>query len=327
VTRPVRIALTPGEPAGIGPEITARLLQSASDDERVVVGDVALLHERARALGLTLRPYGFTADDPPQPQEPGEVAVAGTTLAQPATPGVLDPANARYVIDSLYSAVDGCLDGTFAALVTGPVHKAVINRGGIAFSGHTELLGERTRGAPVMMLAAEGLRVALVTSHIALRGVPDALTAARVRACTTTLAAELHRRFAIDQPRIAVLGLNPHAGEEGLMGTEERDVIAPVIEQLRSEGLRVRGPVAADTAFTPGQLDSVDAVLAMYHDQGLPVVKHAGFGHAVNITLGLPFVRTSVDHGTALERAGTGTADAASLAAAYAQAAALAPRG
>ncbi len=327
MSTPVRIAITPGEPAGIGPEITARLLQAPSDDERVVVGDIELLAERARALGLALHPYGFDPGDPPQPQQEGEVAVAGTPVQRAVTPGTLDPANAAYVVDSLGRAIDGCLDGTFAALVTGPVHKGVINEAGIAFSGHTELLGARTGGDPVMLLVADTLRVALVTTHLALRAVPDAVTAEGIRATATTLAAELRTRFAVEAPRIAVLGLNPHAGEGGHMGTEERDLIEPTLAQLRTEGIDVRGPIPADTAFTPRHLATVDAVLAMYHDQGLPVLKHAGFGRAVNITLGLPFVRTSVDHGTALDLAGTGRADGASLAAAYEQATAMAPRG
>lgn len=327
MSTPVRIAVTPGEPAGIGPEIMLRLLQAPSDDERVVIADIDVLTERARALGLALHPYGFDPQDPPQPQQAGEVAVAGAPVHQAVTPGTLDPANAAYVIDTLHTAIDGCLDGTFAALVTGPVHKGVINEAGIAFRGHTELLGERSGRDPVMLLVADTLRVALVTTHVALRAVPDAVSAAGIRATATTLAAELQSRFAIDAPRIAVLGLNPHAGEGGHMGTEERELIEPAVARLRAEGIDVRGPVPADTAFTPHQLDTVDAVLAMYHDQGLPVLKHAGFGHAVNITLGLPFVRTSVDHGTALDLAGTGRADGTSLAAAFDQAAALAPRG
>lgn len=325
--QPVRIALTPGEPAGIGPELVARVAAEASADERVAVCDADLLRTRAAALGVTLAPYPFEPRAPARGQAAGEIAVRHVPLAAAATPGQPDTANARYVLDTLAAAVDGCLDGVFAALVTGPVHKGVINDAGIPFSGHTELLGARTGTEPVMLLVADPLRVALVTTHLPLRAVPDAITPARIERAVRVLAHDLRARFAVHAPRILVCGLNPHAGEGGHLGTEERDVIAPVLDGLRAEGLDLVGPLPADTAFTPRQLDGADAVLAMYHDQGLPVLKHAGFGRAVNVTLGLPLVRTSVDHGTALELAGSGRADHASLAAALALAARLAPRG
>ncbi len=323
---PVRLALTAGEPAGIGLDLVIKLAAQASDDERVVIGDAELLTERARSLGVTLAPYGFDPDAPVQGQEPGEIAVHHVPLAHAARAGQLEPANARYVLDTLTVAADGCLHGRFAGLVTGPVHKGVINDAGIAFTGHTEFLGARTGGEPVMMLVADQLRVALVTTHLPLSAVPRAITRARVRQVATILVADLQRQFGIAQPSIRVLGLNPHAGEGGHLGTEERDIITPALAELRAAGLDVSEPLPADTAFTPHHLEGADAVLAMYHDQGLPVLKYAGFGHAVNVTLGLPIVRTSVDHGTALELAGTGAADAGSFEAALALAAQLAPR-
>lgn len=327
MSRPVRLALTPGEPAGIGPDLVAGLAAHASADERVAVVDRDLLMERAAALAVALQPYPFDPAAAPRGQGRGEIAVLDTPLRQRAQAGVLDPANARYVLETLARAVDGCLDGVFGALVTGPVHKGVINDAGVPFSGHTEFLGERTGGDPLMMLAAGDLRVALVTTHVPLRAVPDAITSASLRRAATTLARDLQRHFAIERPSIRVLGLNPHAGEGGHLGTEERDLIEPVLDALRQEGLDLTGPLPADTAFTPHHLSGADAVLAMYHDQGLPVLKYAGFGHAVNATLGLPIVRTSVDHGTALELAGTDQADPGSLEAALTLAARLAPRG
>jgi len=323
---PVRIAITPGEPAGIGPDLVAALAAGDSADERVVVGDTRLLAERAQALGITLHPYALDPDEPARPQAAGEIAILGFELATPAHAGTLDPANSRYVLDTIAAAVDGCMAGTFAALVTGPVHKGVINDGGIPFTGHTEFLGERTGGTPVMMLVAERLRVALVTTHLPLRAVADRITRPRIEQVTRILAQDLCVRFGIADPHILVLGLNPHAGEGGHLGTEERDVIEPALATLRAEGIDAEGPLPADTAFTPRHLERADAVLAMYHDQGLPVLKHVGFGHAVNVTLGLPILRTSVDHGTALDLAGSGRADAGSLAAAFALAAELAPR-
>jgi 4-hydroxythreonine-4-phosphate dehydrogenase len=245
------------------------------------------------------------------------VYIRPVTAARPAFPGKLDSANAPYVIETLKSAVAGCQDGEFDALVTGPVHKGLLNDAGIAFTGHTEFLAAASGAAqPVMLLAAPGLRVALVTTHLPLAEVPRAITPSRLTAVIEVLHADLRKKFGIADPVILVCGLNPHAGESGHLGREEIEVIEPVIKSLAARGLRLRGPVPADTAFIPSQLQGVDAVLAMYHDQGLPVLKHHDFAHAVNVTLGLPFVRTSVDHGTALELAGTGRADVSSLVAA-----------
>jgi 4-hydroxythreonine-4-phosphate dehydrogenase len=264
----------------------------------VLIGDRALLEERAgRALP--------------------EASVQHVPLAVPSRPGRLDPANARYVLALLDAALDGCVDGRFAAMVTAPVHKGVINDAGVPFSGHTEYLAERTATPlPVMMLVGGGLRVALATTHLPLAAVSAAITAARLEAVLTVLDADLRAKFAIPAPRILVCGLNPHAGEGGHLGREELDVIEPTLRRLGQRGLQLTGPVPADTAFLPERLAGHDAVLAMYHDQGLPVLKRAAFGHGVNVTLGLPVVRTSVDHGTALDLAGTGRADPGSLRAA-----------
>lgn len=312
-----RIALTAGEPAGIGPELIAMLAARESPAERVLVGSGDLLAARAHALGLELQLRPFDPASTPRAQSAGEMAVREVPLPRPVRPGQLDPANAEYVLQTLAAATDGCLDYSFDALVTAPVHKGVINEAGIAFSGHTEFLGARSGGEPVMMLVAGTLRVALVTTHLPLRAVPDAITPERIERVVTVLERDLRRHFGLARPRIAVLGLNPHAGEGGHLGTEERDVIEPTLARLRERGLDLRGPLPADTAFVPVHLEEVDAVLAMYHDQGLPVLKHAGFGHAVNVTLGLPFVRTSVDHGTALDLAGSDRADPGSLYAAF----------
>ena len=236
------------------------------------------------------------------------------SLRAACKPGTLDPGNAEYVLDTLREATSQILAGHAAAMVTGPVHKGVINDAGIAFSGHTEFLAELAGvDRVVMMLVAGGLRVALATTHLPLRAVPEAVTAAGLRETLRIIQHDLTSRFGIVRPRIAVLGLNPHAGEGGHLGSEEIDIIEPVVVELKTEGMRLDGPLPADTAFVPRYLERFDAVLAMYHDQGLPVLKHAGFGHAVNVTLGLPFIRTSVDHGTALDLAGTGKADSGSM--------------
>ncbi|HYW77235.1 MAG TPA: 4-hydroxythreonine-4-phosphate dehydrogenase PdxA [Gammaproteobacteria bacterium] len=316
-----RIALSVGEPAGIGPDLAVLLAQRARAAEIVAYADPGLLEGRARQLGLPLELIEHRPGAAPQAGAAGSLRIVPSALAAPATAGTPDPANAAYVLDALGAACDACVAGSVDALVTGPVHKAVINEAGIAFTGHTEWLAERT-GAdlPVMLLAAGILRVALVTTHLSLAAVPAAITAERVERVLRILASGLERDFGIDQPRILTLGLNPHAGEGGHLGTEEQSTIIPVLEKLRAEGLAVEGPLPADTAFVPARLAGADAVLAMYHDQGLPVLKHAGFGHAVNITLGLPIVRTSVDHGTALDRAGTGRIDPGSLETALAMA-------
>jgi 4-hydroxythreonine-4-phosphate dehydrogenase len=311
-----RIALTTGEPAGIGPDVCIALAQTAHDADIVAIGDPGLLAARARQLRLPLildeySPTQYSA------QTAGRLKLLPVKLRAPVTPGQLNPANARYVLDTLARAVDGCLNGEFDAMVTAPVHKGAINDAGIAFTGHTEYLAERCRtSAPVMLLAAGALRVALATTHLPLRNVPAAITRDSLTHTLQVLHVELRDKFGIAAPRILVLGLNPHAGEGGHLGREEIEVLIPVCVKLRAKGMQLIGPVAADTAFGEERLQNVDAVLAMYHDQGLPVLKHAGFGHAVNITLGLPIVRTSVDHGTALELAGTGRAEHSSLEAA-----------
>ncbi len=328
---PPRIAITCGEPAGIGYELVAAAAQRPQRAELIAIGDPGLLAERGRALGdaggPALKTPTWSPGSPRAEHTPGRLPVLPAPLSRPARAGVLDPANAEAVVTSLRYAAELALEGTVDAVVTAPVHKGVINDAGFAFSGHTELLAELTGTAtPVMMLVAGELRVALATTHLPLRAVPDALTGARLEAVATALHHDLVDKFAIAAPRILVTGLNPHAGEGGHLGREEIEVIEPVLERLNAAGLQLAGPVPADTAFTPASLEGVDAVLAMYHDQGLPVLKYAGFGRAVNVTLGLPIVRTSVDHGTALELAGTGRADGGSLRAAIDLAAELAIR-
>jgi len=282
------IALTSGEPAGIGPELCVRVARAVRAAELVVIGDRSLLG--------------------------GAPRIEHVPLARPATPGKLDPGNARYVLAILDRAIRGCMQGEFAAMVTAPVQKSVINDAGIAFTGHTEYLAEHA-GAEhvVMMLAGGGLRVALATTHLPLAEVSRAITALSLGKTLQVLDADLRRRFRIARPRILVAGLNPHSGEAGHLGHEDMEIIAPAIAAARQAGIDASGPLPADTLFVPERLRDADAVLAMYHDQGLPVLKYASFGRGVNITLGLPFVRTSVDHGTALELAGTGRADDGSL--------------
>jgi len=311
-----RLALTPGEPAGIGPDLCVRLAQETQPAELVVVADPDLLAARAARLGLSLALRPYAAGAAPRVSGGGELTVIPVPLARPAVPGRLDPGNAPYVLDTLRRAVAACRAGELDALVTGPVHKGVINDAGIAFSGHTEFLAALTGGEPVMLLACPGLRVALATTHLPLAAVPAVLTVDLLERVLRVLHHDLVMRFGIVRPRILVCGLNPHAGEGGHLGREELEVIGPVVARLRAEGLQLDGPLPADTAFVPGRLAQADAVLAMYHDQGLPVLKHRGFGTAVNITLGLPLIRTSVDHGTALELAGTDRGDLGSLRAA-----------
>jgi len=312
-----RIALTPGEPAGIGPELAVAIAQRELAAQLVAVADPELLRRRARMLGLALEIAPFDPEAPLTRHRTGSLQVAPVKLAAESSPGRLDPANADYVLATLRQAAVGCLEGRFDAMVTAPVSKAVINDAGHPFTGHTEFLAALTEAPmPVMMLAAGDLRVALATTHLPLRAVSDALTRERLEAVSRILHRDLGERFGIDRPRILVCGLNPHAGEGGHLGDEERTVIEPVLDRLRGEGMDFVGPLPADTVFTPRHLEGASAVLAMYHDQGLPVLKYAGFGHAVNITLGLPIIRTSVDHGTALDLAGTGRADAGSLMAA-----------
>jgi 4-hydroxythreonine-4-phosphate dehydrogenase len=322
-----RIALTSGEPAGIGPELCLALAAEALPCELVCLADQALLAERARRLSLpvTLHAWDGTGTAPARMHVRGTLAVAHHPLAAPSTPGNPDRANARYVLALLERAVDGTLAGEFDALVTAPVNKGVINDAGIAFSGHTEYLAQRTHSPrAVMLLAAGELRVALATTHLPLRAVSDAITVDSLCEAAAILAHALEARFGVPEPRIAVCGLNPHAGESGYLGDEELRVIGPAVQRMRSAGIRASGPLPADTVFVPQVLRGFDAVLAMYHDQGLPVVKHAGFERAVNVTLGLPLVRTSPDHGTAFDLAGTGRADVRSLSAAVQLAARLA---
>jgi 4-hydroxythreonine-4-phosphate dehydrogenase len=291
----------------------------------VVAGDASLLSSTAAALGLPLRLVAYEPSAAATPHRAGVLKVLHVPTARPVEAGVLDPGNAAYVISMLDRACDGCSNGEFAAMVTAPVQKSTLMDAGFRFTGHTEYLAERTRAAlPVMMLQTGSLRVALVTTHLALADVPKAITPERLRATLRIVASDLERHFGLSAPRIGVLGLNPHAGESGHLGREEIEVIGPVIEELRREGLDLRGPIPADTAFAPQFLGSVDVIVAMYHDQGLPVVKHDGFGDAVNVTLGLPILRTSVDHGTALSLARTGKADSGSLRAALALAVDLA---
>lgn len=282
------IAVTSGEPAGIGPELCVRLAREAFPARIVVIGDRALLA--------------------------GCPHIEHVGLERPRVPGRLDPANARYVLALLERAVDGCLAGEFAALVTAPVQKSVLNDAGIAFTGHTEFLAQRAKADHVvMLLVGGGLRVALATTHLPLSEVPRAITRQGLRRTLEVLDRELKLRFRLPRPRILVAGLNPHSGESGYLGTEDRDVIAPAVAEAAAAGIAASGPIPADTLFVPERLKGADCVLAMYHDQGLPVLKYASFGRGVNATLGLPFVRTSVDHGTALDLAGTGRADPGSL--------------
>lgn len=311
-----RIALTPGEPAGIGPDLIVTLAQTARPAELIAIADPDLLLARATRLGLPLHLYPFDAGTPHR-HAAGTLAIVPVPLATTVIPGQLDVRNAHYVLATLQEAGAGCLDARFDAVVTAPVQKSVINDAGIAFSGHTEFF-QMQAGVPrvVMMLACPGLRVALTTTHLPLRAVADAITVARLHEVLTILVNDLRHKFGIARPRILVAGLNPHAGESGHLGHEEIDTIIPALQTFPDQYCELIGPLPADTLFTPKYLDNADAVLAMYHDQGLPVLKHKGFGNAVNITLGLPYIRTSVDHGTALDLAGTGRADSGSLEAA-----------
>ncbi len=318
--RTPRILITSGEPAGIGPDICVALAQSDWPCELLVAGDEALLADAAAALNLPLelRPHRPAAKGTPRaarsPHRAGVLEVLHVPLRAPVRPGEPDPRNARYVLDLLDAACDGCRNSEYDAMVTAPVQKGVIMDSGIDFTGHTEYLAQRCQAPlPVMMLAGGELRVALVTTHLPLAQVPAAITAERLEATLRIVHRELAERFGIRSPRLLLLGLNPHAGEAGHLGREEIEVITPVAERLRREGIAITGPVPADTAFTAGTREGADAIVAMYHDQGLPVLKYAAFDTAVNITLGLPIIRTSVDHGTALSLARSGRASDASL--------------
>jgi len=311
-----RIIVTSGEPAGIGPDLVLQLAQRDWPCQLLIAGDEDLLCERARQLNMGIRVHHYDATSY-QPHVAGSLTLLSAPVKDSVKAGHLNLHNALHVLHMLDRACDGCLSQEFAAMVTAPVQKSIINDAGIAFSGHTEYLAQRTRAAlPVMMLVADSLRVALVTTHLPLRDVSAAITMNVLRQTIGILHHDLRTRFGLATPRVLVLGLNPHAGESGYLGREEIDIITPVLNELRASGLQLTGPLPADTAFTAHLLQNADVVLAMYHDQGLPVLKYAGFGNAVNVTLGLPIIRTSVDHGTALDLAGTGKADAGSLIAA-----------
>ncbi|EKS7428297.1 TPA: 4-hydroxythreonine-4-phosphate dehydrogenase PdxA [Enterobacter cancerogenus] len=309
-----RVVITPGEPAGIGPDLVVQLAQRSWPVELAVCADATLLQDRAKLLGLPLQLLPYDAGQQPSPQKAGTLTLLSVPLRAPVVPGQLSTENGHYVVDTLARACDGCINGEFAALITGPVHKGVINEAGIPFTGHTEFFEERSHSPKVvMMLATEAMRVALVTTHLPIKAIPDAITPELLREIIAILHHDLQTKFGIPQPHVLVCGLNPHAGEGGHMGTEEIDTIIPVLEEMRAQGMNLSGPLPADTLFQPKYLDNADAVLAMYHDQGLPVLKYQGFGRGVNITLGLPFIRTSVDHGTALDLAGQGKADVGSF--------------
>jgi 4-hydroxythreonine-4-phosphate dehydrogenase len=290
------------------------LAQHPSPCERVIIADPQLLRDRAQQLGLPVELLPFDPDALPVAQAAGQLHVLPVTLGTACTPGQLDAGNSAYVLKTLRLAGEGALSGLFDAIVTAPVHKGIINEAGVPFSGHTEFFAEQTAtDQVVMMLACPGLRVALATTHLPLRQVADAITGPLIERVVRILHSDLVNKFGLSTPRILVCGLNPHAGEDGHLGREELDIIIPALERLRNEGIELIGPLPADTLFTPKHIDQADAVLAMYHDQGLPVLKHKGFGNAVNITLGMPIIRTSVDHGTALDLAGTGQANPGSL--------------
>ena len=307
------LAITSGEPAGIGPDLCLQLAQRAHEQIPVVLADKAMLQQRAAQLGLDIQLHDYDSQQTSL-LPPGHLHVLHIPLLQPAQADKLNPANSYYVLDLLTRAAQGCQSGEFGGMVTAPVHKGIINDAGIPFTGHTEFLAEQTHTTQVvMMLAGGGMRVALATTHLALREVPDAITPALLESVLRIIQHDLTKRFGIASPRILVAGLNPHAGEGGYLGHEEIEVMIPVLDKLRTQGINVSVPLPADTLFTPQRLAQCDCVLAMYHDQGLPVLKHTSFGQGVNVTLGLPIIRTSVDHGTALELAGTGKADVGSM--------------
>ena len=309
-----RIVVTAGEPSGIGPDLILQLAEQVWPVELIICADLTLLKTRAKLLNKKVSFIEYDKTNTQQTTALGQLTVAHISTATAVKTGVLDARNGEYVLDTLRFASQGCLSGEFAAVVTAPVHKGIINDAGVSFSGHTEFFAEQADVAlVVMMLATTGLRVALVTTHLPLSAVPAAITAPLLTNIITILNAELITKYGIKQPSIYVCGLNPHAGEGGHMGREEIDIIEPALDKLRTQGIKLVGPLPADTLFQEKYLQDADAVLAMYHDQGLPVLKYKGFGQSVNITLGLPFIRTSVDHGTALDLAGTGKADSGSL--------------
>jgi 4-hydroxythreonine-4-phosphate dehydrogenase len=308
-----KLIITPGEPAGIGPDLCVEYAQLTHDFQMIVAVDPNMLQSRAQLLNLPLKLVRFN----PEIQAPsgsGMLYYSPITLAETVTPGTLNKQNAPYILKTLDLAIQGCLNKDFDALITGPIHKGIINEAGIPFTGHTEYLAEQTDTKKVvMMLATEEMRVALATTHLPLKDVSDAISTDSLRQVLTILDHDLRTKYGLTSPHILVCGLNPHAGEDGHLGKEELDIIIPLIKQLKSEGLNLTGPLPADTLFAKKNLQTADAILAMYHDQGLPVLKYQGFGEAVNVTLGLPIIRTSVDHGTALDLAGTGQASIGSL--------------
>ncbi len=308
-----RLAFTPGEPAGIGPDLAIKIAQQPHPAQIIAIADPEMLQQRAEQLALPLTLVPFNAERTNQPQSASELQILPIKMAQQIQPGQPSTANAPYLLETLRQATEGCQYGKFDALVTGPVHKATINQAGIHFTGHTEYLANLCQAEPVMMLALPELRVALATTHMPLTEVASHITSHSLERIIRTLQHELTARFGIAHPRTLVCGLNPHAGEDGHLGREEIEIISPLLDRLRKEGMDLAGPLPADTLFTKKSLQQADAVLAMYHDQGLPVLKHRGFGRAVNITLGLPIIRISVDHGTAFELAGTGQANTGSL--------------
>lgn len=309
-----RIVVTAGEPSGIGPDLILELADKTWPVELIICADLTLLKSRAQLLNKKITFIEYDKNNTKQAQSIGQLTVAHIATDAPVETGVLNAANGAYVLETLRYASQGCLSGEFSAVVTAPVHKGIINDAGVTFSGHTEFFAEQANvDLVVMMLATTGLRVALVTTHLPLSAVPAAITAPLLTNIVTILNAELIEKYGIKQPTIYVCGLNPHAGEGGHMGREEIEVIEPALDKLRTQGIKLVGPLPEDTLFQDKYLQHADAVLAMYHDQGLPVLKYKGFGQSVNITLGLPFIRTSVDHGTALDLAGTGKADSGSL--------------
>jgi len=310
-----RLAVTPGEPSGIGPDLIIQLTQlSQQQAELIVIADKTMMIERAKQLNIEVDIVDYEVNKPATLTSTNEIKVLNLPCAEQVTAGKLDKQNSLYVLATLRRATEGCLSKEFDAMVTAPLHKGIINDAGIEFTGHTEFLADLTNAElPVMMLAAESLRVALATTHMPLSEVSAAITQKSLTQVITILHHDMRTKFGINDPHILICGLNPHAGEGGHLGMEEINTIEPVIESLKAQGMNLTGPLPADTLFTPKYLATADAVLAMYHDQGLPVLKHVGFGHAINVTLGLPIIRTSVDHGTALDLAGTGKALTGSL--------------
>lgn len=312
-----RLAITPGEPSGIGPDLIIQLSETPRNAELIVIADKKMMQERAEQLNINVVFNDYQQNSTATINKPFEIKILDIKCAETVKAGILNATNSQYVLETLTRATQGCLSKEFDAIVTAPLHKGIINDAGVAFTGHTEFLAELTKAKlPVMMLAADSLRVALATTHLPLKDVSNAINKESLEQVISILHEDLVFKFGIKSPHILICGLNPHAGESGHMGLEEIEIIEPIINKLKNDGMNLSGPLPADTLFTPKYLETADAVLAMYHDQGLPVLKHVGFGHAINVTLGLPIIRTSVDHGTALDLAGTGKATTGSLIAA-----------